>query len=266
MSESIGFVCGTKGDSVAFFLNKDVNLSFGQIVRIDSDERSFYARVVNAESSSTLDTIEQLREAEGREAYGPYSAYRSVEAILFLEKRAAKARSPTFNPNYRDKVYTASGEDCSVLKLSGELELGRLRSGEQLLRSAGISVEAIPLMMGMFGMTGSGKTNTELILNAQIIDRSPETVAIIFDFAGQLLDGKGIKPQKGLKDHALFHSKVRYYSAKDKKMAVGLHTITPREAWNSFRRHSTSSKKACLGTVQKAWQAMDRKLVGNLQN
>jgi len=219
---------------VAFFLNKDVNLSFGQIVRIDSDERSFYARVVNAESSSTLDTIEQLREAEGREAYGPYSAYRSVEAILFLEKRAAKARSPTFNPNYRDKVYTASEEDCSVLKLSGELELGRLRSGEQLLRSAGISVEAIPLMMGMFGMTGSGKTNTELILNAQIIDRSPETVAIIFDFAGQLLDGKGIKPQKGLKDHALFHSKVRYYSAKDKKMAVGLHTITPEKLGTLF--------------------------------
>ncbi len=219
---------------MAFFLNKDVNLSFGQIVRIDSDERSFYARVVNAESSSTLDTIEQLREAEGREAYGPYSAYRSVEAILFLEKRAAKARSPTFNPNYRDKMYTASEEDCSVLKLSGELELGRLRSGEQLLGSAGISVEAIPLMMGMFGMTGSGKTNTELILNAQIIDRSPETVAILFDFAGQLLDGKGIKPQKGLKDHALFHSKVRYYSAKDKKMAVGLHTITPEKLGTLF--------------------------------
>ena len=234
MSESIGFVRGTKGDSVAFFLNKGVNLSFGQIVRIDSGERSFYARVVNAESSSTLDIIEQLREAEGREAHGPYSAYRSVEAILFLEKRAAKARSPTFNPNYKDRVYSTSEEDCSVLNLSGELELGRLLSGEQLLGSAGISVEAIPLMMGMFGMTGSGKTNTELVLNAQIIDRSPETVTILFDFAGQLLDGKGMKPQKGLKDHALFHSKVRYYSAKDKKMAVGLHTITPEKLGTLF--------------------------------
>jgi DNA helicase HerA-like ATPase len=39
-------------------------------------------------------------------------------------------------------------------------------------------------MMGMFGMTGSGKTNTELILNAQLIDNSPKTVALIFDFAG----------------------------------------------------------------------------------
>jgi DNA helicase HerA-like ATPase len=233
-SESIGFVVGTKGDSVSFFLSKNVHLSFGQIVRIDSDERSFYARVVNAESNSTLETIEQLREAEGKEAFGPYSAFRSVEAILFLEKRADRARSPTFNPNYRDKVYTANEEDCAVLKLSGALEAGCLRSGEQLLGSAGINIESIPLMMGMFGMTGSGKTNTELILNAQIIDNSPNTAALIFDFAGQLLDGKGIKPQRGLRDHPLFHSKVQYYSAREGKMVVGLYTVTPEKLITLF--------------------------------
>ncbi|MGQ9459960.1 MAG: ATP-binding protein [Candidatus Bathyarchaeaceae archaeon] len=229
MSEPIGFVCGTEGDRVSFFLNHGVNLSFGQIVRIDSGERNFYARVVNAQSSSTLKTIEQLREAEGKEAFGPYSSFRSVEAILFLEKRGGKVRSPMFNPNYRDKVYAASEEDCSVLELSGKLEVGRLRSGEQLLGSIGIDIEAIPRMMGMFGMTGSGKTNTELILNAQLIDNSPKTVALIFDFAGQLLEGKEIKPQKGLKDHPLFHIKVRYYSARDGKMAIGLYTITPEK-------------------------------------
>jgi len=80
----IGFVCGTKGDSVAFLVNKDVCLSFGQIVRIESNERNFYARVVNSESSSTLELIEQLREAEGKEAFGPYSAYRNgwTECVL----------------------------------------------------------------------------------------------------------------------------------------------------------------------------------------
>jgi len=233
-SEIIGFVCGTKGDSVSFFVNKGVALSFGQIVRIDSEERSFYARVVNAESSSTLDTIEQLREAEGKEAFGPYSAYRSVEAVLFLERRGQKVRSPTFNPDYRDKVCIANEEDCAVLRLLGELQMGQLRSGEQLLGAVGINIEAIPLMMGMFGMTGSGKTNTELILNAAIIDDSPKTVALIFDFAGQLLDGKGIKPQKGLRDHPLFHSKVQHYSARDGKMTVGLYTITPDKLLTMF--------------------------------
>ncbi len=227
MSEPVGFIREVKGDKVSFFLNEKANLTFGQIVRVDSGNRRFYARVFDAGSSSTLKTDEQLREAEGKESFGPYSSFRHIDAILFLEKGIERLRSPTFNPNYMDKVYAAGKEDCSVLRLGGDLEIGRLRSGEQLLGSVGVSFEAIPLMMGMFGMTGSGKTNTELMLNARIIDNSPKTVGLIFDFAGQLLTGKGIEPQRGLRDHPLFHTKVRYYSAREGKLSVGLRTLHP---------------------------------------
>jgi hypothetical protein len=253
-TDSIGFVCRTKGDSVSFLVNKDIALSFGQIVRIDSGERSFYARVVNSESSSTLETIEQLREAEGKEAFGPYSAFRSVEAVLFLEKRGASLRSPTFNPNYRDKVYAATDEDCSILRLSGELEVGRLRSENELLSSVGINIDAIPRMIGMFGMTGSGKTNTELVINAQLIDHSPKTVALIYDFAGQLLEGKEIKSQKGLKDHPLFATTVQYYSAQEGKMAVGLKTITPSKLDTLFPDIQPPQKTVGLGSVSTFWR------------
>jgi len=234
VSEPAGFIREVKGDMVSFFLNRGADLSFGQIVRVDSGNRSFYARVVDAGSSSTLKTDEQLREAEGKESFGPYSSYRHVDAILFLEKEAGRIRSPTFNPNYMDKVYAASQEDCSVLRLGGDLEIGRLRSGEQVLGPVGVSVEAIPLMMGMFGMTGSGKTNCELMLNARIIDSSPSTVGLIFDFAGQLLEGKELRPQRGLRDHPLFHTRVRYYSARERKMLVGLHTIQPQKLFTLF--------------------------------
>ena len=234
MSEPVGFIREVKGDKISFFLNKGTNLSFGQMVRIDSGNRSFYARVVDAGSRSTLKTDEQLREAEGKESFGPYSSYRHVDAILFLEKDAGRIRSPTFNPDYMDKVYATSQEDYSVLRLAGELEIGRLRSGEQVLGSVGVSVEAIPLMMGMFGMTGSGKTNCELMLNARIIDSSPKTVGLIFDFAGQLLEGKGIRPQQGLRDHPLFHTKVRYYSVRERKMLIGLYTIKPQKLYIFF--------------------------------
>jgi DNA helicase HerA-like ATPase len=133
-----------------------------------------------------------------------------------------------------DKVAPTTIEDCNALKLEGELEIGRLRSGEEVTGSVGVNIEAIPYMMGMFGMTGSGKTNCELTLNAQIIDHSPKTVGIIFDFAGQLLEGKGIKPQKGLRDHPLFHTKVRYYSTKEDKMKIGLYTLTPGKLQTLF--------------------------------
>jgi DNA helicase HerA-like ATPase len=224
--EPVGFIREVKGDTVSFFLNQGANLSFGQIVRINSDNRSFYARVVDAGSSSTLKTDEQLREAEGKESFGPYSSFRYVKAILFLEKNVGKVRSPTFNPNYMDKVYTTREEDYSILRLTGDLEIGRLRSGEEVLIAVGITVKAIPKMMGMFGMTGSGKTNTELVLNARIID-NPETVGLIFDFAGQLLTGKDIGSRSGLRDHPLFHTKVRYYSAREGKLCIGLHTLSP---------------------------------------
>jgi len=256
MLEPIGFVCGTEGDKISFFLVKGMQVSFGQIVRIDSDDKSFYARVVNAQSSSTLKTIEQLREAEGKEAFGPYSNFRMIEAILFLEKKDTRVRSPTFNPNYGDNVYTTTEEDCTVLRLSGELEIGHLRSGDLTLGSVGIGIDAIPRMMGMFGMTGSGKTNTELILNAQIIDNSPKTVALIFDFAGQLLEGKEIKPQRGLKDHPLFHSKVQYYSTAGEKIAIGLRTITPNMLETLFSDITEPQRRlawALFGKWKKEW-------------
>ncbi|MCW4034314.1 MAG: ATP-binding protein, partial [Candidatus Bathyarchaeota archaeon] len=226
VSEPVGFVREVKGDTVSFFLNQGICLSFGQIVRIASESRNFYARVVDAGSSSTLKTNEQLREAEGKESFGPYSSFRHVDAILLLESNAGAIRSPTFNPDYMDQVYVINEDDYTILRLSGDLEIGRLRSGEDVLGIVGINAKAIPKMMGMFGMTGSGKTNTELMLNARIID-NPDTVGLIFDFAGQLLSGKDIGSESGLGDHPLFHSKVRYYSARDGKLTIGLHTLTP---------------------------------------
>jgi hypothetical protein len=217
------------------------------MVRINSGERSFYARVVNAESSSTLNTGEQLREAQGKEAFGPYSSYKNIEAILFLEKREGRIRSPTFNPNYMDKVVATGAEDCGTLKLEGELEVGRLRSGEEVIGNVGVNVDAIPYMMGMFGMTGSGKTNCELVLNAQLVDHSPNTVGIIFDFAGQLLEGKGIKPQKGLRDHPLFHTKISYYSTKGDRMKIGLHTLSPNKLHTLFSDITPPQGKVAWG-------------------
>jgi hypothetical protein len=123
------------------------------------------------------------------------------------------------------------------------MNFGLLRSGEELLGPVGIDIDSLPRMMGMFGMTGSGKTNTELILNAQLIDNSPKTVALIFDFAGQLFEGKEIKPQSGLKNHPLFHTKVKYYSARDKKLMVGLYTIKPEKLGTLFSDISHPQKR-----------------------
>ena len=132
-----------------------------------------------------------------------------------------------------DKVYQMNEEDSEILKLGGELTIGYLRSGEQTLGQVSINADAIPRMIGMFGMTGSGKTNTELIINAQLIDNSPKTAGLIFDFAGQLLEGKELG-NRGLCNHPFFHNRVRFFNTKEGKMRVGLRTLLPSKLRNLF--------------------------------
>lgn len=219
----LGVVWNAKGDKIVFGLFKGAKVCFGQIVRVLSNKRTFYARVNDTESASTLATEDRMKELEGREGFGPYSVYRNVEGGLFLERIGeSKPRAPTFNPTYGDKVFEATIEDYELLRLGGDLELGSLRSGKLEMISVGLNVEALPKHMGMFGMTGSGKTNAELLLNARIIDNS-KTVGVIFDFHDELLEGKNLDPPKGLIDHPLFHTRVRYYSVD--KIKIGIQSI-----------------------------------------
>lgn len=223
----IGIVWESKGDKVIFGLHKGISVCFGQIVRIISGSKTFYARVNDTQSASTLATEDRLKEADGKEGFGPYSVFRNVEAGLFLERNDAdKLRTPTFNPTYGDKVFEATAEDYELLRLGGDLELGSLRSGKVETVSVGLSAEAIPTHMGIFGMTGSGKTNAEMLLNARIID-DPKTVAVIFDFHGELLEGKNLDPPIGLANHPQFHTKVRHYGPD--KIKIGNQSIWPSD-------------------------------------
>lgn len=227
MSE-LGPIWSSKGDTVVFGLNKKMSVRFGEIVKINSGNKSFYARVTNSESGSTLGREDKLKEAEGRESFGPYSIYRDINAVLFLEKSYdGTVRSPTFNPAYGDHVFRTTVEDHKLLNLQGDFILGSLRSGEEKgIVPVGIQIEAVPRHIGMFGMTGAGKTNAELILNARIID-NPNTVGLIFDFSGELLAGKRIG--KGFMHHPLFPLRVAYYGRE--KIKVGINSI-----WTSHLR------------------------------
>jgi hypothetical protein len=112
--------------------------------------------------------------------------------------------------------------------LAGDLGISHLRSGEEILSEVGISIKGVLKMMGMFSMTGAGKSNTELVLNTRIIDNSPKTVGLIFDFAGQLLTEKDIGSQSGLRDHPPFSHKGSLLLSKRRQIIHRLtHTLTP---------------------------------------
>jgi len=238
LPRELGSVSKVEGDVVSFFVKEKPCL--GQIVKIPKNETIYYTRVFKAKSASTLPLPEQLKEKAGMESMGPYSEYEEVDSILFLESyEGEKPRPPTYIPTYLNSVYAIDMGDYKKLRLyeRGDLLIGKLRSGREVLGDVGMAKEAIETHIGLFGVTGAGKTNEELVINIQLMER-PGTVALIFDFAGQLLEGKGLEPKMGFKDHPWFNNLVRCYSIRKskhtQKIVVGLHSIKPGDLRTLF--------------------------------
>jgi len=238
----VGKVRSSQGDKVDLLVTADVDVSFGQIVKLRKAEgggRVFYARVTNAGSCSTLREVDELRDLKGSmRTIGPYSQYRHVEAILFLERdTGGKLRSPTLNPDYGWSAETLSAEDYEGLALSGELKLGYLREGGRGAVKdvvVGLDIDFIPRMAAIVGQIGSGKTNAELVLNSEVMASLGKAVGLIFDFAGELLTGKNIG--RGLADHPLASSLLEYVGVEAPRakvsysfLRVGLKDLDPHK-------------------------------------
>jgi len=222
----VGKVRVSKGDRVELVVTGEENVSFGQILKISNPSGStvYYARVTNASSHSMLEELEELQDLKGSmRTVGPYTQCRLVEAMLFLEKvKDGKLRAPTLNPDYGWPAETLSKGDYGNLQVSGKLRLGYLREGgrgEVREVIVGLDVDFIPRMSAIVGQIGSGKTNAELVLNAELMATKGEAVGLIFDFHGELLTGKNIG--KGLADHPLAASRLVYVGLEKPKGEIG---------------------------------------------
>lgn len=240
MSE-LGIVWSSKGDQFIFGLKNGHTVNFGEIIKVVTDKRNFYARVTNMESGYTLKPEELLKEMIGNEGFGPYSKFRSVEAHLMLESMEEKMRLPTFNPTCADKIFPTTKNDHQLLKLEGDLHIGYLRSGDQKSIQVGILANALPKHIGLFGVTGSGKTNVELILNGRILETSG-VVGLIFDFHGELWEGKG-GLEKGMKDHPFFSIKGHFYTGDQLK--IGLRTLWTSDIFEIFPDLTDPQRRTC---------------------
>jgi len=252
----IGIVWDSNGDSFHFGLKNNYNVSFGEIIRVASSNKSFYARVTNIESGYTLKQEELLKEMTGSEGFGPFSKYRSIEAQLMLETNETGLRLPSSNPSCGEKVFIACEDDLKILGVEGDLTIGYLRSGGQLTVPVGIKMNALPKHIGLFGMTGSGKTNTELMINACVLD-APGTVGVIFDFHGELWEGKGLG--KGLRDHPFFPTKGCFHTGSD--VRIGRRTLRTSDVFEMFPDLTGSQRRACRELEREMGESWVRQVI-----
>ena len=242
MGKQVGRVRASEGDKVILITTSNEILSYGQLMKLYEEtdgNKTYYSRITNAGSKSTLEEVHELQDLKGSmRTVGPYSRYRYIETVIFLEKdEQNRIRAPTLNPDYGWIAESLDETDYDILEISGELPLGYLRSGSaSTQKKVGIDLKNIPRMLAIVGQIGSGKTNAELVLNSSILSTAGDAVTLIFDFAGELLTGKEIG--KGLIDHPYAHELLEYYSTERPEkeinyglIQIGLRRLRPRDLW-----------------------------------
>lgn len=235
--EKIGSVCFSDDDKITFWLKDNSTVCYGEIHRIPVGDIVYYTRVFHSESGTTVDETSQLVYADGKEDFGPYSTFRKIGAQLILQKHRGILRSPTLNPPYGSAVYRLTEEDRKLMKLEGTFNIGKLRVGTDLFGDVGIDDTAIPTHMIVCGKTGCGKSTAESGMNKSIICNE-ESVALMYDYAGELWEGKDIGG--GLKELENYRKKqfpfveypdlIHYYSRNQKgdlKIFLKLSSIYP---------------------------------------
>jgi DNA helicase HerA-like ATPase len=137
---------------------------------------------------------------------------------------------PKTIPSHFSRVRTPQKSDFQFLKkFMGDLEVGFLRSGEEVLDFAvGISGEVFPYHIGIFATTGMGKSNLMKVLAGMVLESSRYGM-LILDPHGEYYDGGGDPTHKGLVDHPLASKQLRVYSSRDLKGPHNKVKISPKE-------------------------------------
>jgi DNA helicase HerA-like ATPase len=175
-------------------MNRDV--SVGEIFMIysnrDSHERVFFFRVLGLENY--LRQVEDMGRVAGTLMVEGDSYLSGIERNMLLsvqgkmlgyaQKGGAewKFRSPRRLPDHLADVYRplkgrsdAQVRSMLASQIAGELYVGDLQVGEDVL-DVPVSIPAryLPMHMGIFGSTGSGKSNLMMVLIKSVIDNNLE--------------------------------------------------------------------------------------------
>src|SRR4030066_18685 len=247
-----GRIIGRKITEIYFRSFYEIDLHLGDIlVALDEDKKyPFYLRVVEV--------------SYGAEASDPNWAERTAGNMMFLdlkgesyqfsekERRLYKVgkcvplgyikenafRKPKTIPAHFSIVRHPNSEDFLFLKkYMGNVEIGKLRSGEEVLDfTVGISGEIFPYHIGIFATTGMGKSNLMKVLASSAMGTGKYSL-LILDPHGEYYDGGGEPNRLGLINHPLATERLRIYSSRSLRGPHNQLKISSREIEIKDIRH-----------------------------
>ncbi|HMK15752.1 MAG TPA: DUF87 domain-containing protein, partial [Methanomicrobiales archaeon] len=152
--------------SYRFAIPYDETLYVGTILKIEDLDKgmTFFARVTDVAHGSNFEDEKWDLRPRSEQFYGlSEDVYLVVEALpLGFVDEKGRFRKPRTLPTKFSRVLLPQAPDFRFLgQVMGEVEVGSLKSGQEVLREVKVALHArvMPQHMGVFATTGMGKSN-----------------------------------------------------------------------------------------------------------
>jgi len=247
----LGRIIGKNSTEIVFRYPYGKNVKIGEILAAEDEENNslFFLRVIDLQYGQEGSERWGLRAAGEMmmldEMEQPYSM-REKERRLFKIGVCAPLgyihdgifRKPKAIPSHFSKVRRADGGDYEFLKKdAGDIEIGRLRSGEREVDVVvGLAGKLIPYHIGIFATTGMGKSNLMRVFAASVMGNGKYGLLIIDPHGEYYEGGEGTK---GLKHHPMAGSALVVYSphhlsGPHNTLKISAYEITVGDVQNIF--------------------------------
>ncbi|MBP7120128.1 MAG: ATP-binding protein [Methanolinea sp.] len=211
--------------SYRFIAPYDATLYIGEIKKITDATKgvTFFAKVTDLSHDSNFADGRWDTRVYAEQFYGlGEDVFLTVEAVPlgYVDHTDGKFHKPRTIPSKFSNVGDPDAEDFRFLTdLMGEIEVGLMRSGQDVIRDVAVRIPArvLPQHMGVFATTGMGKSNFMKTFCASCM-REKKFGLLIVDPHGEYVSGGKSsigEPTKGL---------VHYTGGKD---GLAIFTIRP---------------------------------------
>ncbi|MBP2663405.1 MAG: Helicase HerA, central domain [Firmicutes bacterium] len=213
MSEYKGRLTYAKGTYMEFVVAPNQDVDFGNILVVEGKNHDrFYIRAYDFKIKSRwsgmngvsylmskLDENGQVANQEELDFYlgGNHTVKLGIAEQLCYVDAEGQIFNPKTCPDFFCEVRGLTADDTALLnEMKGDLEIGYLKSGREVLKlPVGIfGSKAITEHIGIFGTTGSGKSNLVKVLSSSIID-SNNYGLLIFDVHNEYYRDLSLHPK-----------------------------------------------------------------------
>lgn len=212
MAQYKGRLTYAKGTYVEFVVAPNQDVDFGDILVVEGQNQDrFYIRAYDFKVKSRwsglngvgylmskLDENGQVANQEELDFYlgGNHTVKIAMAEQLCYVDQQGQLLNPKTCPNFFCEVHSLSGEDSALLdEMKGDLEIGLLKSGRSVMDlPVGIyGNKAITEHIGIFGTTGSGKSNLVKVLASSVM-QSNHYGLLIFDVHNEYYKDLALHP------------------------------------------------------------------------